>query len=270
MDMEQALWNKVSTLTEAQAAGGSGRVEPGRVIVDDGSLDGKEVHPAMDGAFYKVTDEVLDLSKVKFVTGTVDGMEMTTTYFATDNTMTANYLYPIMNGEVHDMFIVVVETADREADSGEPVSAGTYILNTGAPWRIEFAETIHTIDPKFLPGGSGTVGEEVWGSIIAEGFMQSVTKDDGIATGTFHDVGGLTVSQLAEKCQQADGIEFDMQGYKCRATFATKLHDENGALVQTALSALVCFGSAVYKAEFLLMFLSSLRIMFKTETVTTL
>lgn len=125
------------------------------VLTFNGNFTGK---PLADGKFVKISDTPMDLNGMQKAIATVHPdfvdifgvatMEITKEQFTIQEA--DNGQYAIMDNNV---FVFSV------TEAGGDFSVGIYVLaqvEDGTPvmWisRIEFAETIHTIDPKFIPG----------------------------------------------------------------------------------------------------------------------
>jgi hypothetical protein len=135
-------------------SGRVGRVEnPAEVLTFDGNTEGKFTLTLEGITFVRVSEKVYDLTKATSMT--IDGetvplpiseFPMSTNEFKIDGIL----------------FIRVISKEEVENLGGlEGVKAGTYFcvahdLEEGYPdvfvERLEFPETVHTIDPKFIPG----------------------------------------------------------------------------------------------------------------------
>ena len=138
-------------LNGLKKSGGVGHVEPGMVLTFDGNTTGKETFVDADMGFslVKISDKVYDLSKVNkvVVTATKTGE---TTAFTPTVIKSPGVSMLDDNGQI--VFAIASDGTNEEV-SFLP-SIGTWVSFTDEAYvsRLEFAETIHPIDPKFLPG----------------------------------------------------------------------------------------------------------------------
>ena len=131
--------------------GGVGYTEPGKVLsfsVADSNDDG-----FIFGGCVKVTDEGVDLTTAKRVTVTPEQggeasevVELTefTVKHSTESGFISDMLVANDDGEDFDVAWCVHETVCE-------IQKGTYLLITENT-RLELDETIHPIDPKYMPG----------------------------------------------------------------------------------------------------------------------
>ena len=241
--MGQALWGKVGRLEEAQAAGGSGYAE----------TDKKVIYPAKTLDFVQ-SDEIgygvvmLD-APLNFANGDTvivkwDGTECRCLGYVYDGGFSGFGNLGASEGE----------------GTGEPFA---YESSDGMAALIAFepgqhtvaiyteAETIHPIDPKFLP--EQVVGEEVWGMTLAQGVGQALADGSGLAMVSVTD-DAEKATTITEQCTSADKIRF-MTGQTTtyEVPFSFKNY-ENGVLQTAGCSAMLWLNDALYLAHVLLMF----------------
>lgn len=126
--------------------GGAGYTEPGKVITWDGDTTGLAALPYGEAIGYKVSDDVVDLSNVTKVVFE-DGAEVPPIALRVENDGIVQILGNWDDPTRYPYVAVVPQDIEVE---GYAVSKGTYFVEYIR--SIEFAETVHTIDPKFLPG----------------------------------------------------------------------------------------------------------------------
>lgn len=148
----------IVTLAMAKAYSDSkgGYTKPGKVYTFDGNLDGKESYEVQQNFYMvKVSDEVCDLNSIEEIV-LLSSMNGSKTFKKKDITVgiDAGVLATIVNG------VACVFSANEGNEAGYP--KGTFILYISYDEhyeyvsKIQFAETIVPIDPKFLtPMGGG-------------------------------------------------------------------------------------------------------------------
>lgn len=134
--------------------GGAGYVEPAKILTYDGNKNGKVV---IAEQFVKVSAKPENLNSVTHINAFIVG---------TEKEYEKNALSIVTNGDMHyltpigDNFPIVIsvsaETVLGEGENGIDVilPVGTYIYDIGNgsyATEVKFAETIHPIDPKFIP-----------------------------------------------------------------------------------------------------------------------
>ena len=154
----------------------------------DGNTEGK-----VSGAdvFFKVSDKTPDANTVVRVKGIIAGVELES---GADNCVVQEFGFGSMIALQLDDGAGPVAAVCTEAKDGFP-ETGLYLIanDVGICTYIEFAETIHPIDPKFLPivevnltdygidivslvntfGGSQTVEVgNFWEDVLTEGFLR--------------------------------------------------------------------------------------------------
>ena len=142
MDMSMLLWNKVSALTEAQAAGGSGRIEAGNVLLNMDSTNndsgGEWMYEGSIGIEKgKTYTVILDSGRYNAVCKLMDGSPflgnaalLNDTNEDTDESFC---VWEIPNEDTGGVLTVVIDASE------------------GRHVTVISSETIHPIDPKFLP-----------------------------------------------------------------------------------------------------------------------
>ena len=131
--------------------------EEKKVITWDGNTEGREKFPfplVENIEFYLVSDNVVDLNNVKklsWVIGIINeeqDVDVPTTYVASEG-----HLHFIGTGEGNMTYVVVCDT-DFEME-GVAFKKGTYFMkgfaNSGGYVNHIEVETVHQIDPKFIP-----------------------------------------------------------------------------------------------------------------------
>ena len=117
-------------------SGGAGRAENGKITFD-GDTTGKEVVSVTEGSFVAITDKPMDLTSVSRIVLTNEGgktMEVTKAQIsATSEKLSASI------GEASPVLLFSADYVYAFCDQGMYVS----LVET---------ETIHPIDPKYLPG----------------------------------------------------------------------------------------------------------------------
>lgn len=133
-------------------------IEPGVKITFDGDTSGKPMIPTPDGRTYvRISGELPDLKSVESISLWDGAKNVTYTkddYFYNDESgMPTLYLGADNTGHAIAMCVPM------DMPMGDvTLPKGIYILTEGAAYvsSVNFPETIHPIDPKFLPGGGGT------------------------------------------------------------------------------------------------------------------
>lgn len=142
IDINQAANKVMKRLTNS---GQVGRTEPAKVFTFDGDTTGKETYSNM----VKVSDEILDLSQITKIA--VYAVEAD----VSEEMSTADL--KLLEGDgcaflmTPDGGVTFVASYSVKKDDFTP---GIYVIATENAYvsRIEFSETIHPIDPKYLPG----------------------------------------------------------------------------------------------------------------------
>lgn len=148
---EQAVYESVE---ELKRNGGVGYTEPAKVFTHDGNCNTDKQY----GEIYRLTEEILDLTKLIKFTMVMQGQTITMTkdeFIAAGGEVTENEIGDPTGGWLVQIF------ADGNYDG---VPAGTYtvcIEDFYLPY-IAFDSDVHPIDPKYLPeGGVGYTGKSV-------------------------------------------------------------------------------------------------------------
>lgn len=194
-------------LTEAKAYTDSQRVgytEPGKVFTFDGDTTGKYVV----GNMVKLSDAPLDLTKVKSVT--VTGIESTPiTYDASALTVVdieaGSYL------ALDDLPTVLYCPEDTFNDEGEEIPKGTYTFFDVGIYvsRVEFEETIHPIDPKYLPESGVGYVEKTQTAILPETVVTPENHSTAFGVNGCFMLPELSVENGKEYKAVVDGETFD-------------------------------------------------------------
>lgn len=140
----------IPTLAIANAYTDSQRlayVERTNPLTFDGNIAGKELDTSMEITMVRISDEVSDLNTVKkIVVMAHDGERMVaheiTEGFTVDDIGDGVYIL-FENGTP---WVAISHNGTYVAYIGEETIVELYVS------RVEFAETIHPIDPKYLPG----------------------------------------------------------------------------------------------------------------------
>lgn len=160
----------LAMLDALKKSGGAGHTEPGKVITWDGDITGKEqLVLEEDSAFYKISDEVIDVHNVAAVTvylqhETNNGVRVynkrctSDEIVITDEESLVKTISVVVPEYLDNFFHAVVVITEDVSEGDFVVSKGLYavcgnnsVINMYVS-RVEFPETIHPIDPKFLPG----------------------------------------------------------------------------------------------------------------------
>ena len=148
MDITMSLWNKVSVLTEAQAAGGSGHIDPEQIIckgwefqkTDDGL-----VHPQRANIEVGHTYKLLDTKTGEELTGVA---ELSVDAYGNSGIM-------VVFGGYLMLAVLPQEQAEKYGIGTfmSYIGEGTVDFPKSLTVDIIRAETTHPINPKFLPDG---------------------------------------------------------------------------------------------------------------------
>ena len=143
IDINQAV-SRMKRYTDSQRIA---YVEGQKTITFDGNSDGKECISEL--LLVKVSDLVYDLSKATFVTQRLPSGEDVAIEASAFDFVTEDGMRALVYNDTVAVFSLTENTA---GDYG--VTCGTFVLCTYETWisKVEFAETIHPIDPKYLPG----------------------------------------------------------------------------------------------------------------------
>lgn len=135
----------ILTLAMAKAYSDSkgGYTVPGKVITWDGDTANKDTFDNAGQLLYRVTDTVVDLAKAARIE--ISGEK----YDAPGSIPVEGIGMAIFHPVSNETALVVTVLLDVEADGGS-LRKGTYFAEDVR--SIETHETIHPIDPKFLPG----------------------------------------------------------------------------------------------------------------------
>lgn len=163
MGFDPIMMAKINAM---QKNGGMGRTEK-TVLTYDGNDYGKDFVLMNSGFFVRIAD-VIDPTTIKEVTGVSDGTEMTISADTLNVEKSIHDNGSVIYGVYYDEILFIVILSES---IGEGMSAGTYVLSMPNKQmyvsRIE-CETIHPIDPKFIPGAVLPVVE-----------LETVLKEDG-------------------------------------------------------------------------------------------
>lgn len=127
-------------IRKIKRGGGAGYTEPGKVVTWDGNMDTATI---VDDEVVLVSSEVYDLNAVtRIVLSNDDGEQLEFTPDDSDR-------WTIQKGDGMQVICIdeipFVGAMDGIGVVATPPRASVFVS------RIEFAETVHTIDPKFLP-----------------------------------------------------------------------------------------------------------------------
>lgn len=120
-------------------------IEPAKTLTFDGNSEDKETWDVM----VKISEQFIDLSNAVSITMVVGGTEIQSTdiiAYADDGTVS------LFSTKTEQMLAASIHPdSDIGLDMGH---SGTFVVCEDMAYvsRIEFAETIHPIDPKYLPG----------------------------------------------------------------------------------------------------------------------
>lgn len=147
------------------------KIEPGKVLTHDGKLAGKNTIEIKGFPYVQVSEQGYDLNNVTSVQiVTPDGTHDITA----------------------DVSVIVLDDATALADSDMAyvvsTNGGVYVAHIGTEEeyemmvaRVEFSETIHPIDPKFIPGvviDLADYGVDVIALFAQGGGTASLTNED--------------------------------------------------------------------------------------------
>lgn len=208
-----AILAKSMVIGELSESGQIGKTEPGEVLTFDGNVDGKE----QDGEHIKISDKVYDLKKATKAVLRMDGEELT---FGADELSYAEE-------KVGEYFISGLSiTID-----GETVALaycrqdGTYVIcydDENCVTRIEFAETIHPIAPKFIPGAVLPVVEIADYNAITEAERATL---DNVATNDTPLVLKFVLDGINITCTLAKITAEGVVGYSARVLLFQAAYD---------------------------------------------
>lgn len=222
----RSLYSKTIALEEAQAAGGSGYTSVGKnMIMPSTPLEFASVDLTGQGAVTPVAaTNLLDLSGFETVTVLWDGTkyECAISY----GMMFGNVsLSPSAGEDTGEPFVFI-----NDADS----ASGLFLATTEGKHTVSVykqTETIHPIDPKFLP--YTTVGEDVWGLSIATVSATAFQQQNLVYSENFDTITGLddvdrTPAEIAELCKNADKIKYLFgEGVFVECAIGIKQYNEN-------------------------------------------
>lgn len=272
MDMKK-LWPKVRRLEDAAEAGGMGRTTAKPPITYDGTRADERVF-FLESTYVKVSDDILDFTDLKSLTANKSNGFSVVFDKADIQVMDASegtnvvYLALVKDADI------VLETPyciscdfSVDAGDGEVLSMhGTYALDAeifddqgidrgGYVSRIEFEETIHPIDPKFLPEmGGGTLGEEVWGDYVATALSTAINNaatggGQGTATGQapYHESLGEDINEIRLTIAKAEKVRFKFNNQiTCEAAMAKAVTPVGDVDYATQISFSACVANSGY------------------------
>ena len=145
-----------------------GDIERPKTVTFDGNLAGKETFSGEDiglsGTYVKILDTAITADEFQGISQTVifEGEKLTAEVPKSELTATQDGIFmDVVESNLPDRPVVMSVAEDTPVDDSSPVTAGTYVLydeafwgaNTGYVSSVTYGkETIHPIDPKYLPG----------------------------------------------------------------------------------------------------------------------
>lgn len=264
MDFGKLAYIKAQEFESAKESGGVGYTEGGTVVFPQTTLtfEGGEAVPEQVFSLTKGKQYTLRLQKsgasdYYTATATTVGAEEDGIEWGTDTV----WNIPVTDAEGNVLiYITVLATCIYPEYQTDGFACAFGLTNTAylpadvtvtVTITITEAETIHPIDPKFLP--EQVVGEEVWGMTLAQGVGQALADGSGLAMVSVTD-DAEKATTITEQCTSADKIRF-MTGQTTtyEVPFSFKNY-ENGVLQTAGCSAMLWLNDALYLAHVLLMF----------------
>ena len=216
--------------------GGVGWGEPGKVLTWDGDTS-KQVM-LNDVSVVKVHDKCMDLANVKSLTvaseliPSANGAVITSeSFFATQDPELGGQILvspdDLLGSNNAGFPLLLSVPAEATGDLGElGASEGVYIVVIEALGRIaeiHFAETIHPIDPKYLPSGGGAVVVDLTKYKATNGYtfndlglsalQTSLSNGGTLATMEVTDVDGALRKAFTTDRQVMAAISLDSDGH---------------------------------------------------------
>jgi hypothetical protein len=213
MDLSKALWGKMKQLESAKTSGGIGYSEQ-IVLTYDGNTDGVEFNDE-GGALVKLSTIPLDLNNVtKFVLSSDPALAAE---YGAPDTIEVTEGFTVVRADDGTQVILfnddeAIVSADKEDMTGT-FAAVFQLDGKVATWisRVEFEETIHPIDPKFIP--DKVVSEEMLSLAILNGIVYAANDSGGKNYISYTSVNGIsgaayTAADIANAVAYADKIRF--------------------------------------------------------------
>lgn len=240
MDFSNSLWGKVSRLNAAKDAGGVGYAEPGKVYTYDGQAEDLVTLEVGNTTltYAHVANNAPHLATmVNATASTYDGERVTVS--KEDCT-----LQKFEDGKE----AVFVNIGFGSIPFAVWVEGDLYVYSYpsfGYCSRLEFAETIHPIDPKFLAGD--IIRSEAVSTAMGDATNSAISS--GSSTQTIHFANDAEKAAFPKLLAQASRIRFATGGVEMEMTIACKMAAstslEDGVYQVAGNSILVLYGMVI-------------------------